>query len=131
MKKTLFAIALAALAALSFTAVAQEVSQSVTTTLPDGTIETRIAKYEQTCTQDGTTKLLNAGIGAGIGYLTGNVTGRVTESKYKTEMGIGGAIAGALVASNLDKTRICEKHVGDTVIRTKDGKTTSTFEPVQ
>lgn len=129
MKNYLIAAVLVSAITASSYASAQEVSQSVTTTLADGTIETRIAKYEQTCSQDGTTKLLNAGIGAGIGYLTGNVAGRVTESKYKTELGIGGAIAGALVASNLDKTRVCEKYVGDTVIRTKNGATTTTFEP--
>lgn len=128
MKKILSAVALLSFA---FAASAQTVA-SETTQLPDGTIETRIPKIEQTCEQTGTDKLLNAAIGAGAGYLVGKGGSRAANASNQDLWGIGGAVTGALVASNIHNTRICEKIVGYTVIRsTKDGKTTTTFEPAR
>jgi len=125
MKKILTAVALLSFA---FAASAQTVA-SETTQLPDGTIETRIPKIEQTCEQTGSDKLLNAALGAGAGYLVGKGGSRAAKASNQDLWGIGGAVTGALIASNIQNTRICEKIVGYTVIRsTKDGKTTTTFE---
>lgn len=124
MKQILLAVAL-----MSFTAIASAQSvASETTTLPDGTIETRIPKIEQTCEQTGTDKLLNAALGAGAGYLVGKGGSRAANASNQDLWGVGGAVTGALIASNIHNTRICEKIVGYTVIRTKGEKTTTTFE---
>lgn len=125
MKKILFAVALLSMSAV---ASAQSVA-SQTVTLPDGTIETRIPKVEQTCEQTGTDKLINAGIGAAAGYVAGAGGSRAAKASNQDLWAIGGAAVGALVGSNIQNTRICEKIVGHTVIRTsKDGKSTTSFE---
>jgi uncharacterized protein YcfJ len=123
-KKILLAVALSA----SFAAGAQEAS--ITTTHADGTIETRIPKIEQTCEQDATSKIINVGIGAAAGWLVGKAGSKAAHSQNENLWAGGSAVAGALVGNNIDKFRVCEKLVGHTVIRTKDGKTTQTFEPV-
>ncbi len=120
----------AALLSMSAVASAQTVA-SETTHLPDGTVETRIPKIEQTCEQTGTDKIINAGIGAAAGYLVGKGGARAANANNQDLWGLGGGVVGALVGSNIQNTRICEKIVGYTVVRTKDGKSTTTFEPVK
>jgi uncharacterized protein YcfJ len=128
MKKILTAVALLSFA---FAASAQTVA-SETTQLPDGTTETRVPKIEKTCEATETDKLLNAAIGAGAGYLVGKGGSRAANASNQDLWGIGGAVVGALAGSKIQNTRICEKVVGYTVIRsTKDGKTTTTFEAVR
>lgn len=130
MRKLILAVALGFVA--TFSVAAQNASQAVTQTLPNGTVVVRTPVVKDTCNTTDADKVTRAAIGAAAGYAAGRLGADAANSRNENTWGILGAAAGAILSTQVDKLKDCDKVVGYQVQKTTpDGKTVHTYEEVK